>query len=303
MQEEEYILDKIGRGERVESFETIRRRKDGTLINISVTISPIRNSSGRIIGASKIARDITQQKAAQEKLRIYSEKLEQLNYYKDEFISLASHELKTPITVIRANLQLTQMALENSPDQAFVNKALLSIDKLAALVSEMLDISKIQSGKLELHMMPFPAAQLVEDCIENIGIAHTSHEIINQSDLEGVMIEGDQQRLEQVLINLMTNAIKYSPDGNRIILTAEVEGDQLHVSVKDFGIGIPADQMDKVFTRFFRVEDLKKSYAGLGIGLYISKEIVERHNGRIWAESELGKGSTFHFTVPLQQIF
>lgn len=298
IQEETLIIAKIRNGERMEHLETIRVNKNGKEINISVTVSPIKNKSGEIIGASKIARDITERIEAERQLKLYTEKLQELNNYKDEFMAMASHELKTPLTVIKANLQILEFKMAADENINFVSKTLASVDKLISLITNLLDVSKIQSGKLELNRSVFNINVLLKEIIENIQQTSSNHKIIFNNTTETLLADADKERIEQVIVNMLTNAIKYSPNTCDIIVDSVKDDGKLIIGIKDSGIGIPEDDLDKIFTRFFRVKGMASTFSGSGIGLYISQEIVKRHGGEMWVESELGEGSTFYFSIP-----
>lgn len=299
--EENLIISKIKKGESIDHFETIRQGKKGKKIPVSITVSPIRERNGLIIGASKIARDITDRIEIERKLKRQTERLQQLNRAKDEFISMASHELKTPLTSITAYLQLLQRNLKSEVDKVYVDKTLTFVSKLTRLVSDLLDVSKIQAGKLQLNYTTFNMEHLLDECIESMRHTSKTHEVIREGEPANIGITGDRQRIEQVLMNYLTNAIKYSPKADRVIVSTKVTDTDVTVGVKDFGIGIPPEEQEKVFSRFYRVEGLNPGITGLGIGLYISAEIVLRHNGKVWVESEEGLGSTFYFSIPLRQ--
>ena len=465
IQEEELIIGNIARGKKVDHFETVRITKDGRRIPISLSVSPIKDRNGKIIGASKIARDISVQKDAQRAAEKYTESLEVINsvgksiseelnvnrilekvteattqvtgasfgvfFYhttddlgdtctlysssgakkeafeksglkkassvfqpvfagegtfrtddlttdsrinllhsslpdefpaiksfltvpisdasgaetgrlffghpeagkftkdhenivaaigqqaaigldnaqlyeevkilnskKDEFIGLASHELKTPLTSLSGYLQILQREQKDDKTRGFVAKTIQQVKKLSSLVSDLLDISKIEAGKLLLSKEDFDIREIVDDSIELIQLSHLTHQVKLQTSIEHLKINGDRQRLEQVLINLLTNAIKYSPHTSQIELLLNSEGNEVKIGVRDSGIGIENDKLSHIFSRFYRVEG-NPNIAGLGIGLYLSKEIVDRHEGKIWAESEPGKGSTFWLSLPI----
>jgi PAS domain S-box-containing protein len=298
--EETHIIGQIRKGEKVSHFETIRLTKDGSEINISLTVSPIKDSNGRIIGASKIARDITEKVELDKQRRLLTKRLQELNHYKDEFMAMASHELKTPLTVIKANLQVLEQKMKGDNRLDFVNKTLKQVNKLSELISDLLDVSKIQSGKLELNMTRFNLVPFLSEIIENIQQTSPDHHIHFEAPVENITITADADRMEQVIINILTNAIKYSPNAPQISVSVSLKGTSALVEVKDGGIGISGDNIDRVFTRFFRVRGLASTFSGSGIGLYISSEIIKRHGGEIWVESEEGKGSTFYFTIPQQ---
>lgn len=469
LKEEALIISKVRNNERIDHFETVRKTKSGREISLSLTVSPIRNEQGRVIGASKIARDISEQKLSEERLKNYAEHMEILNTIgqvisadldtqgilqkvtdattqltgaafgaffhnqinekgesymlytlsgapreafekfgmprntqvfaptfngegivrvdditkdprygknsphkgmptghlpvvsylavpvkaktgevigglffghpqpavfkqeheqlvagvaaqasvaldnaklydeirvlnakKDEFIGLASHELKTPLTSISGYLQIIERSLApQDRNKNFIGKALAQVNKLTTLISDLLDVSKIQTGKLPLSYTKFNLTELVTDVAEMMQPNYASHKIELQYPETPVMLNADHQRVEQVIINLITNAIKYSPGADRIAITVTSDNERIRVSVQDFGIGIDKDQQERIFSRFYRVENLASHMSGLGIGLYICHEIIERHKGEMWVNSELGKGSTFAFELPV----
>src|SRR5690606_35894426 len=182
----------------------------------------------------------------------------------------------------------------------FIQKALNQMKKLNVLVGDLLDISKIEAGKLQLNRAEFDLRQLTEETIELVSHTNEKYRILLEASIESCVVYSDSQRIEQVLINLLTNAIKYSPGANEVRVSLACSENEVRVGVQDFGRGIPADKLQHVFTRFYRVEDSGFNVSGLGIGLYLSNEIVNRLGGRIWAESEVGAGSTFWFTLPLK---
>ncbi|MGN6396618.1 MAG: PAS domain S-box protein [Mucilaginibacter sp.] len=468
-QEEDLIISKIKKGEKVEHYETYRLTKYNTEIPVSLTISPIKNKNGQVIGASKIARNITKQKDAEESLQRYANNLETLNtvnnmisehldvqeilqqvtdvttqvtgaafgaffynkvdergesymlytlsgapreafekfsmprntaifhptfsgeatvrsdditkdprygksaphygqpkghlpvvsylavpvisksgdvigglFYghpqrgkftvhhehliesvakqaaialenatlyeeirklnskKDEFIGLASHELKTPVTSLSGYLQIINRRLpEGDANKSFIEKALVQINKLTGLISDLLDVSKIETGQLPLSFTQFDLVQLVNEVTELIQYSASTHVLRLNSTVDNLTVTADRQRIEQVIINLLSNAIKYSPGASAVDISVSADGNKALVSVRDFGPGINKGQQERIFTRFYRVEDMAVHISGLGIGLFISKEIIERHNGRLWVESEVDKGSVFFFEIPL----
>ena len=295
------IIDKIKKGEKIEHFETIRVAKDGRNINASITVSPVKNDKGKIIGASKILRDISERIKTENQLKEYAQKLQELNQYKDEFMAMASHELKTPLTVIKANLQILELSLLNEKDKSFVDKTLKQVYKMSGLICDLLDITKIQSGNLEMTFADFDLNDLVNEVVENIQQTCSTHKIVKENFEGNHIVHGDRIRLEHVLVNVLNNAIKYSPSANKIVVSIIDEGDKIIISMKDFGIGIPAEDLEMVFSRFFRVRGLSATFSGTGIGLYISNNIVTRHGGKMWAESVLNEGSTFYFYLPVKK--
>jgi len=470
LQEEEFIIGEIRAGNKVDHFETVRVAKDGREIPISLSVSPIIDEQGTIIGASKIARDITAQVAAQESTRRYTERLEiinlmvksvsedldlnkilqkvtdatteltgaeygvfrynqvgeaepsyvlytasdasraafetfgirsdidvfqtlftnnravriddlaknprygtrtsaadetsgqppfasylavpvfsrsgdvigglffghaepgkftanheslvvsiasqtaisidnaklyeevkTLNDKKDEFIGLASHELKTPLTSVNAYLQILAGMPTDDKGKQFIQKALRQMKKLTTLVNDLLDISKIEAGKLQLKIAEFDLKKLMEEAIDLIGHTNNKYRIFFDSSVKTCNIYSDSQRIEQVLINLLTNAIKYSSGADEVRVSLVCTSEEVKVGIQDFGVGIPSEKLPYIFSRFYRVEDVNPNISGLGIGLYLSNEIITRLDGKLWAESEVGKGSTFWFTLPIKK--
>lgn len=301
LDEESMILNRIRRGEKVSHFETVRITKDGHRIPVSLTISPVKDSRGRIIAASKIARDISDQVNIRNRLMKINEELINSNRYKDQFIGMASHELKTPITVIKSNLQLVDLKVSEEDVKPLVDKTLENVEKLNSLVSDLLDVSKIDSGKLQLNYSDFSVIGLIRDCIQNMRLICTTHRIDFDEPTQDIVIQADKERVEQVVVNLLTNAVKYSPESNRVLIQADLlEDNNVLIKVTDFGIGINESQINKIFSRFYRVKDLAPTFSGLGIGLFISREIVERHGGKIWVASKVDEGSTFHISLPIR---
>ena len=425
------IMERIKRGERLDHYETMRVRKDGTRLNVSVTISPIKDASGEIIGASAIARDISEQKRLQAELWKSKQQLEVIleniadgisvedvdgnivymneagaklcgytssaellkapdylaqaeytlqrfeildergkpfpldelpgrralrgektpqaivQYFdkdlkqrqwslvkaqpiidehgkvqlavaifsditesyeqqqrKDEFISMASHELKTPVTSLKGFTNVLQRRLTQQGDEKtlhYLSRMDSQLDKLAKIINDLLDISKMQAGQLSFHKEPFDLDSLIQETVEDVQAASLSHHVLIEGKT-GVQFLGDKDRLEQVFINLLTNAVKYSPKSDKVLIKLSRTQEEAIVSVKDFGIGIDKFHHHKIFERFYQVTDPEeRTYPGLGMGLYISNEIVNRHHGRMWVESRKGKGATFYVALPILQ--
>jgi PAS domain S-box-containing protein len=296
--EETMIINSIRSGKKIDHFETVRQAKDGTRKQISITVSPVKDSKGKIIGASKIARDISQRLEVEKQRQLYMDQLQELNSYKDEFMVMASHELKTPLTVISANLQVLKMMMQADPNLPFLDKTIKQVNKLSALITNLLDVSKIQAGKLALVPTLFDMATLIEEMSSNLQETTKNHQIIFNNHHEKLMVNADRERIEQVLINIIGNAIKYTPESSEIIIDATKKENDILVDIRDTGIGIPQKDIDNIFLRFYRVSGSASSFSGSGVGLYISSEIIKSHGGKIWAESEIGKGSVFHFSIP-----
>jgi signal transduction histidine kinase len=231
------------------------------------------------------------------------QEIKEMEQQKDYFISMASHELKTPLTSIKGYVQLLQIMHEKSED-SFTRNALSTMDRqintLTKLIAELLDVSKIKSGGLNFNKEYFEITELINDVVNEVKIINP-HNKIALAITEKVMVCADRDRISQVLINFLTNAIKYSPDSEIIEVKCSVKNNQATVTVKDFGIGISKKDQSKVFERFYRVEGTnEKTFPGFGIGLFIASEIIRRHDGKIYVESELGKGSIFSFELPVQ---
>ncbi len=228
------------------------------------------------------------------------EEVNMLNLKKNEFIALASHELKTPLTTIKGYLQILERSQIDQVGRRFLMKALKQLERINALIAELLDISKIEAGKLSFHFETFDVGEMLLDVVETFHFSSLTHNIFVNNIRGDYTVEADRQRMEQVVINLITNAIKYSPEAHKIYVTLESLPLEVSIQVTDEGIGMSREQQEKVFTRFYQVEGTSKM-TGLGLGLYLSKEIVERHGGHIGVSSQLGKGSTFYFSIPRKQ--
>ena len=469
LQEEEMIIAKLRKGERIEHYETIRIAKSGKELNISLSISPIRNESGEVVGASKIARDITEQKETEKLLTQYVYRLELINtvgktlsaeldinailqkttdattqvsgaafgafFYnktdskgesyllytlsgapkeafekfgmprntavfemtfngrgilrsdditkdprygknaphkgmpqghlpvvsylavpvfsqtgivigglffghskpgmfkeeheilveaianqaaialdnaklyqevqslsarKDDFIGFTSHELKTPLTTMSGYLQL----LEEEPgmSQQLLPKLTKQVTRLTAIISDLLDLSKIQAGKFELNKTMISLVTLIKESVESARQLSSVHKIDCRLPSEELVLNVDQTKMSQVIINVLSNAFKYSPGNNEILITAERIGDEVKISIRDKGVGMAKEHLNKIFTQFYRISDNENNAPGLGLGLYLCNEFIEAHHGKIWAESEPGKGTTMNITLPIKLV-
>lgn len=412
--EEVEIIRRLKKGERIKTLETQRLTKNKVLLDISLTISPIRDNTGNIIGASKICRDITQQKKTErliteneEKFRLLANSMPQhiwtgdtegsLNYFnksvydysglnteelmnggwvniihpddreeniknwlesvstgnpflfehrfrrhdgeyrwqlsraipqkdadgnirmwvgtstdidelkkheqqKDDFIKMASHELKTPVTSIKGYVQLL-LKMYNDNSNELLTSSLITIDKqvskLTKLITDLLDVTKIETGTLGLNKEVFNINELTRSMIKDMHQISASHQIIlNEKNSQYIL--ADKDRISQVLTNFFTNAIKYSPRADKVIVEISSLGNDVIVAVQDFGIGIASKDFQKIFERFYRVAGKdEKTFPGFGIGLFIVKEIIEGHNGKTWVESNKDQGSTFYFSLPI----
>lgn len=226
-----------------------------------------------------------------------------LQQQKDDFISVASHELKTPMTSLKASIQILDKLIKTNgnPDRViqFIDKANISLSKMQHLIESLLNVSKISAGQLALNKTHFKIAGLVTESCEHVRL-NNDHDLIVKGDKE-LQVYADRSKIEQVLINLVNNAVKYAPSSRRIIVDIVKRSKTVKLSVQDFGDGIAYDKIPHLFERYYRVDSTGLQYSGLGLGLYISAEIVERHGGKIGVNSEAGVGSTFWFTIPLSE--
>jgi PAS domain S-box-containing protein len=306
------IIERLKRGERIDHYETERIRKDGRRISVSVTISPIRNAVGRLVGASAIARDISERKqnelerenllARERQSRAEAEAALRL---RDEFLSIASHELRTPLATLNgyAQLALRRLGRADQLEPERVVDALRAItsqsDKLNWLLGQLLDVSRLEVGKLALEPQVTDVVALVEQVVSGARVRDGEHVITFHAQLSHEA-EVDPLRLEQVLTNLLDNAIKYGAEGGGPIevVVSDAAEDALEISVRDHGLGIPPDKRAQIFERFYQAHgDRHKS--GMGLGLHISRQIVELHGGELTAEFPADGGSRFVVRLPL----
>jgi len=284
VEEEIQILSRLSKGERVDHFETKRVTKNGNLIDVSLTISPIKDAEGKIIGLSKIARDITEKKQEEQR--------------KNDFVAMVSHELKTPLTALTGYLQLLTMRAKKAEDD-FGIKALIRAEaqtkKMVAMIHDFLSLARMEEGKIQIQRELFELHHLIVGIAEDAKFL-TSQHTIKSFGCEGVVLYADKDKIGQVLMNLISNAIKYSPAGGLITLGCEQLDGKIKIYVSDEGIGIsPADQK-RLFERFYRVNNSGiKTVPGFGIGLYLVSEILSHHGSEIKVESEENAGSVFSF--------
>lgn len=228
----------------------------------------------------------------------------ELEKRKDEFIGIASHELKTPLTSIKAYTQILLKKLEKVKDaevKRYLNRMIQHIDDLNELISDLLDVSKIEQHKLLFNKQNLSIMDLVKEVVDDFSALQDTHKLILEGSTDK-MILGDKQRIKQVLINFISNAIKYSPGENKVIIRVGDDNRCILISVQDFGIGIPKQYLCKIFDRFYRVPgERKETFPGLGLGLYISSEIIKRHGGSVWVKSKKNAGATFYLSIPLKK--
>jgi PAS domain S-box-containing protein len=323
--EEDDILARLRRGDRFDHFETIRVTKDGRQLHVSLTISPIRDASGKVVGASKIARDITDRKLAEVELReaqliaeaaniekarlLESERnargeAERASRMKDEFLATLSHELRTPLNAV---LGWSTVLLERKYQDQELTQGLEAIDRngrvQAQIIDDLLDMSRIISGKVRLDVQTIDLPAVVLEAIDTMRATASAKGVRLQTVLDplNASVSGDPNRLQQVFWNLLSNAIKFTPRGGRVQVLLERVNSHLEVSVIDTGEGISPDFLPYIFDRFQQADaSTTRRHGGLGLGLAIVKNLVELHGGTVRAKSGgIGKGATFVVTLPL----
>jgi len=307
--EEDDVLAKVTRGEVVDHFETVRQRKDGSMLDVSLTVSPIKDEAGRIVGASKISRDISERKRVEEERRRTEQErarlldwLQAANRAKDEFLAILSHELRTPLNAI---LGWSEVLRQRRADDATAERGLQAISRnvkaQVRLIDDLLDVSRIASGKMRLEVRPVEVAPIVEAALEAIGPAAEAKNIrvATVIDPAGVVL-GDPDRLQQVVWNLVSNAVKFTPKRGRIQVAVSRINSHVEITVSDNGKGISPDYLPLVFDRFSQADtSMRRQFGGLGLGLNIARELVELHGGTIAARSGGdGQGSTFVVKLP-----
>ena len=275
------LMDRVRQGKRIEHHDTIRVAKDGRRIDVSVSISPISDAAGRLVGAATIARDVTERK--------------QLEAAQRDFLAMVSHDLRSPLTIIRGNAQLLHRS--GTFREAPVNAILGQADRMASLIEDLTDVVRLEDGHLLLRCEPVDLVELARAAVAAASELSSRHAILVEATDAEIIGEWDRARLLQVLENLLGNAIKHGPQGGEITVCVGRNGSQAVVSVRDTGPGIDIEHVPRLFNRFYQAS--ASAAAGLGLGLYISRILVEAHGGRITAESGVGRGSTFTVVLPL----
>ncbi len=288
MREETTLLEKVAGGGSVQQYETLRMRKDHTSIDVSLTISPVKDGQGKIIGTSTIARDISDRR--------------QIERMKNEFISIVSHEIRTPLTSIRGAIGLLASGIyQNKPErvQRMLEIALTDSDRLVRLVNDILDLERLESGRLELVKERCDAAHAIAQAVEGVQAIADPEGVRFSLPSGTATVWASPDALQQVLTNLLSNAIKFSAPQSIITLTVQPQWQGVLFAVRDSGRGIPPDKVEMIFNPFQQVDASdSRQKGGTGLGLTICQRIVHQHGGRIWVESILGEGSTFYFTLP-----
>ncbi len=292
-------------GKDVVGIETIRIRKDGSRINVSLTVSPILNAHREIIGLSGVIRDITERKKIEE-IRLENERLISTNKARSEFLTIMSHELRTPLTsIIGYSILLKENKLGKINDEQtfFVNNIISSSKHLLDLINSILDLAKMEAGKLEMMVEEISVPYIINEALKLLKERFAIHNIVlkTEFDPELVFIKADRQKFKQILFNLLSNAIKFSKEeGGIITVSVERFEEMAKISVSDTGIGIREEDMPRLFQKFEQLDSgISRKYEGTGIGLSITKQLVEMHGGKILVESKYGEGSTFTVLLPI----
>ncbi len=272
--------------------ERIKIRKDGAQFLASVTLTVMRDENGKLRGFSHISQDVTERQIIEKR--------------KDEFIGMASHELKTPLTSIKVFTQILQKMFTqegNAKANMYLLKMSIQIEKITGLINDLLDVSKMQAGKIIYKKELLNIQDVIQETVESLQNLAIDHALLVEKNNEINFFYGDKDRIGQVVTNLITNAIKYSPDADKIVIHISSNDSNITVGVQDFGIGIPKEHQEKIFERFYRIYYKEgQVFPGLGMGLYISSEIIKQHSGKMWIESEEGKGATFYFSLPVWHL-
>jgi PAS domain S-box-containing protein len=299
----EEIRDKVRLTGVIRNLEVRRIKKDGIIIEASLAVSPIRDKDDNVIGFLHLARDVTEKKR-------YEQRLKELDKMKSAFVSNVSHELRTPLTAIKAsadNMLDRLIGDLNGKQVGYLTRIKSNSDRLARLINDLLDLSTIEAGKIDLRPTNLPLVTLVKEAAESLRPV-AAEKLINLTVMSadpGVIAWADRDKVIQVLMNLIGNALKFTPARGKVtIAVAKNSAAWMQISVTDTGPGIPAEEVNKVFGRFYQIGQAgTQKTQGTGLGLAISKALVEMHGGKIWVESEAGKGSTFSFTLPAEQPF
>jgi PAS domain S-box-containing protein len=309
--EEEEVLARLRRGERIDHFETVRVTKDGRLLDVSITVSPIHNEQGRIVGASKIARDITERKLVEKeradllaRAQAARAEAEAANRAKDDFLATLSHELRTPINAILGWAQILGSARH---DAGMVDRALETITRNAKqqahLIEDLLDVSALMGGRVQLNAGPVDLGKILKAALETVRPEAEAKGVAIRARFDPIVgaVHGDPERLQQVFWNLLSNAIKFTARQGRVDLMLERVDSRAVVTVADTGIGIRPDVLPVIFERFRQADrSITRAHGGLGLGLAIVKQLSELHGGTVEGASPgEGHGATFTVTLPL----
>src|SRR5262249_46150450 len=284
-------------------IEVQSKRKDGVIIYLSLSVSPIRDTEGKVVGFLRVAKDISEKKR-------FERRLKELDRMKSDFVSNVSHELRTPLTAIKGSVDNMLDGLTGSINEKqvrYLARIKSNTDRLSRLINDLLDLSRIESGGVEVRSTAFTLTALAEEVSEHLRSLAAEKLIrieVPPRDPK-LTVWADRDKVTQVLMNLIGNAVKFTPQNGKVTVAVEKNGDDyVQISVDDTGPGILPEEKNKIFSKFYQVAHVdKQKPKGSGLGLAISKALVEMHGGKIWVESEVGKGSTFYFTLPARQPF
>ena len=292
------ILEKIRRGETIASYDTVRMRKDGSLVDVALTVSPVRDSTGKIIGASTVARDISERKKYEERIKQYSEELERSNRELNDFASIVSHDLRAPLRAVSGFTVLLQKRYKQKLDaeaDRYLSHIVEGTERMNHLIADLIEYSRV--ARREITVAPLNVNTVIEKTLDNLTFEiQESDAVITVDPLPTV--SGNSTQLIQLFQNLIGNAIKYCNVTPNIHISAERKKREWLFRVRDNGIGIDPQQFDRIFQIFQRLHAIDE-YSGTGIGLAVCKKIVENLGGHIWVESKPSEGSTFFFTLPI----
>ena len=301
--EDTEVLERIRKGEKIDHFETVRQAKDGSKIDVSVSISPVRDGAGKLVGISTIARDLSERKRSERERQQFIDQIQSDNKAKDEFLALLGHELRNPLAAIASAGQLLAIA-RNLEDVARPQIVIArQVAHLARLVDDLLDVARVRAGKITLDKRPVQLSDAVEHALDVLrsGMRPAWHVI--EVDCGDIAVQADPVRLEQIILNLLTNAVKYTPAGRRIRVTARLENGLGALKVQDEGVGIAPSSLPRIFGLFVQGEwTVDRAEGGLGIGLTLVRTLTELHGGSVEAFSEgPGRGSVFTVRLPLAE--
>jgi PAS domain S-box-containing protein len=297
----EEIRAKVEISGALRDVEVRSKKKDGNMIDLSLSVSPIRDVEGKIVGFLRVAKDVTEKKR-------YERRLKELDKMKSDFVSNVSHELRTPLTSIKGSVDNMLDGLTGQLNQKqvrYLARIKSNSDRLTRLINDLLDLSRIEAGRIEVRPTTLPMAALAGEVAEYL--KHLAAEKLIQIEVmapdPSITVWADRDKVTQVLVNLIGNAIKFSPEDRTVTVAIEDNGTEwVEISVADTGPGILPDEMNKIFAKFYQVANTDKHRPkGSGLGLTISKALVEMQGGKIWVESEIGKGAKFCFTLPAQK--
>lgn len=297
MNEEADIIQRIRSGQRIDHFRTTRSHKDGTAIPLSITVSPVRDAAGKVIGASKVARDFSQQ------LR-FEQQLEEADRNKDHFLATLAHELRNPLAALTNAWELIALSKDDPAGIAQAHALMgRQLRHMTRLVNDLMDINRVNHGKLKMAFAVLDLHSVLQEAVEvaQPALHQPGHTVQLDLSLKHIQVHGDAIRLVQVFGNLLTNAAKYSPSGSQITIRTRIEGTMVKIDIQDNGLGLAPEDLKRIFEMFAQVELMREeSQGGLGIGLSLVKQLVTLHNGSVSAASEgLGKGTTITVMLPL----